>query len=93
MAEDIATETGLVSSGVSGSILSPNAIMGLLLEIQSSLLEMPEHAHLSDSAEDLLFALAHSIKTADASPDIAAMRPKPQSGERQRPQLRIVKGS
>ena len=95
MAEDIATETGLVPTGSSDPTLSPSAIVGLLLEIQSSLLENPEHAHLSDAAEDLLLGLVRSIKNVEALDgcgDSHSTRPVlPPSGDTVRPQLRIVK--
>ncbi len=97
MAEDIATEIGLIGSGSSDQTLSPAAIVGLLLEIQSSLLETPEHAHLSDAAEDLLLGLVRSIKNAEALNAAAANRPGqpavPASGKTGRPKLRIVKGA
>ncbi|WP_108880714.1 hypothetical protein [Anderseniella sp. Alg231-50] len=95
MAEDTATEIGLIPTGSSAVTLSPDAIVGLMLEIQSSLLETPEHAHLSDAAEDLLLGLVRSIKNAQALNARGGVHP-PQppvsaSGERIRPQLRVVK--
>jgi hypothetical protein len=97
MAEDIATEIGLVLTGSADPTLSPSAIVGLMLEIQSSLLENPEHAHLSDAAEGLLLDLVRSIRNVEA-PDASdgghSTQPVlPPSGEAVRPQLRIVKGS
>ena len=95
MTEDIATQIGLIGSGSSDPALSPSAVVGLLLEIQASLLETPEHAHLSDAAEDLLLALVRSIKNAEVANAAGAERQgQPAaalSGERNRPQLRIVK--
>ncbi len=92
MAEDTATGIGLVLAGASDPTLSPSAIAALLLEIQSSLLETPEHAHLSEAAEDLLLALVRSIKDADAARGSHGAQPSvPISGEAARPQLRIVK--
>ena len=97
MSEDIATEIGLVLTGSSDTALSPSAIVGLMLEIQSSLLESPEHAHLSDAAEDLLLGLVRSIKNVEAlnaSGGSHSTRPvQPPSGNAVRPQLRIVKGN
>ncbi len=92
MAEDTATGIGLVPTGASDPTLSPSAIAALLLEIQSSLVETPEHAHLSEAAEDLLLALVRSIKDADAARGSAgAQASVSKSGEAARPQLRIVK--
>ena len=97
MTEDIATEIGLVPTGSSDTALSPSAIVGLMLEIQASLLETPEHAHLSDAAEDLLLALVRSIKNAEALNAAGADRPEQPamapSGKRGRPQLWVVKGA
>ncbi len=94
MAEDIAERPGLVPTEASDPPLSPSAIAALLLEIQSSLLETPEHAHLSEAAEDLLLALVRSIKKADAARDSAGEEVcEPACGEAARPQLRIVKTS
>jgi len=97
MAEDIATEFGLLSSVSSETTLSPSAIVGLLLEIQTSLLETPEHAHLSDTAEDLLFGLVRSMKNAEALGVAGITQPgKPAvtaSGENAKPRLRIVTNS
>ena len=95
MAEDIATEIGLIRTGSSDLTLSPSAIAGLMLEIQSSLLEMPEHAHLSDAAEDLLLGLVRSIKNAEAQIATGAEGAEQSEGApaatKGRPQLRIVK--
>ncbi len=95
MAEDIATEIGLIRTGSSDLTLSPSAIAGLMLEIHSSLLEMPEHAHLSDAAEDLLLALVRSIKKAEARTTTGAKGAEQSIGApaatKGRPQLRIVK--
>lgn len=95
MAEDIATEIGLIGSGSSDLTLSPSAIVGLMLEIQSSLLQTPEHAHLSDAAEDLLLDLVRSIKNSETQNTIAADGAEQPAvapaGIRGRPQLRIVK--
>ena len=97
MVEDIATEIGLVLTGSSDTALIPSAIVGLMLEIQSSLLESPEHAHLSDAAEDLLLGLVRSIKNVEAlnaSGGSHSTRPvQLPSGNAVRPQLRIVKGN
>ena len=95
MAEDIATEIGLIGSGSSDLSLSPSAIVGLMLEIQSSLLQTPEHAHLSDAAEDLLLDLVRSIKNAETQTTNGADRAEEPAeapaGIRGRPHLRIVK--
>ena len=92
MSEDTATGIGLVRTGIADPTLSPSAIAALLLEIQSSLLETPEHAHLSEAAEDLLLALVRSIKVADAARSSDGATPSvPASGEAGKPQLRIVK--
>ena len=95
MAEDIATEIGLITTGSSDLTLSPSAIVGLMLEIHSSLLETPEHAHLSDAAEDLLLGLVRSIKNAEAQtttgPDGADQPAVVPAVTKGRPQLRIVK--
>jgi len=97
MAEDIATKFGLLSSVSSEATLSPSAIVALLLEIQSSLLETPEHAHLADTAEDLLFGLVRSIKNAEAL-GVAGIaqpgRPAVTASEKNgKPRLRIVANS
>jgi len=92
MTEDIASRPGLVLTDASDPTLSPSAIVALLLEIQSSLLENPDHAHLSESAEDLLLALVRSVKEADASRGSAGVKPSvPGSADAGKPQLRIVK--
>jgi hypothetical protein len=95
MAEDIATEIGLIGSGSSDQTLSPGAIVGLMLEIQSSLLQTPEHAHLSDAAEDLLLNLVRSIKNTEiqttTGADGAKQPVQAPASIRGRPQLRIVK--
>ncbi len=94
MTEDIASKTGLIGPASPGMTLSPSAIVGLMLEIQSSLLESPEHAHLSEAAEDLLLALVRSIKNAEAVNAVGSDNPghgaAPFSGARGKPQLRIV---
>ena len=66
MTEDIVTEFGSLPPISGGSILSPGEMVSLLLEIQSSLLETPEYAHLSEPAEDLLLGLVRSMKNAEA---------------------------
>ncbi|MEO9874427.1 MAG: hypothetical protein ABJM26_05885 [Anderseniella sp.] len=95
MAEDIATEIGLIGSGSSDPTLSPSAIVGLMLEIQSSLLQSPEHAHLSDAAEDLLLDLVRSIKNTERQNAIGtdgAEQPAEMPAQRRgKPHLRIVK--
>ena len=97
MAEDIATETGLLSSVSSGATLSPSAIVALLLEIQSSLLETHEHAHLADTAEDLLFGLARSMKKVEAlnvsSVSSSGKTPVTVSEKQEKPKLWIVTNS
>jgi len=97
MVEDIATEFGLLSPVSSDATLSPSAIVGLLLEIQSSLLEIPEHAHLSDPAEDLLLGLVRSMKNAEAlgaAGIVQAGEPvAAASGEDGKPRLRVITSS
>ncbi len=60
--------------------MSPSAIVGLMLEIQSSLLQTPEHAHLSDAAEDLLLDLVRSIKNAETQTTTGADRGRTRGG-------------
>ena len=97
MAEDTATELELLPSDAAEAILSPSAIAGLLLEIQSSLLETPEHAHLADPAEDLLLGLVRSIKNAEALAAAGITQAgKPAamaSGDDGKPRLRVVTSS
>jgi len=97
MAEDSAAESGLPSEVSCEAALSPGAIVGLLLEIQTSLLEKPEHAHLCDTAEDLLFGLVRSMKNAEAPGAAGNAQPgKPAltaSGRNAKPRLRIVTNS
>ena len=97
MTEDNAAEFGLPSQVSCEAALSPGAIVSLLLEIQTSLLETPEHAHLSDTAEDLLFGLVRSMKNADAPGAAGDVQPgKPAltaSGRNAKPRLRIVTNS
>ena len=93
MTEDIAKELDMVSTGSPGPSLSASAIMSLLIEIQASLLESENHAHLADSAEDLLFGLALSMKNGPAQTakvDSRSSDASP-SNTRTRPQLRLVK--
>ena len=97
MAKDIATELGMLSLVSSEATLSPSAIVSLLLEIQTSLLETPEHAHLSDTAEDLLLGLVRSMKNAEALGIAGMAQPaKPAvttSGKSAKPRLRVVMNS
>ncbi len=97
MAEDSAAEFGIAPPVTSELTLSAEAIAGLLLEIQASLLEMPEHAHLSDTAEDLLFGLVRSMKNAKARGAAGQAQPGnpalTASGRDAKPRLRIVTNS
>ena len=94
MTEDIATEFGLLPPISGETILSPGEMVALLLEIQSSLLETPEYAHLSDPAEDLLLGLVRSMKNAEAlsRAGVATVgKPvDPGPGDAGRPRLRVV---
>lgn len=92
MAKDIAKELETVSTGSSGPSLSADAIMSLLIEIQASLVESADHAHMADTAEDLLFGLALSIKNGHAAEAVAGSRHsgKSPSCSRTGPQLRLV---
>jgi len=93
MTKDIAKEIDMVSTGLPGPSLNAGAIMSLLIEIQASLLESEDHAHLADTAEDLLFGLALSIKNGPAQHATVASRSSggSTSGTRTKPQLRLVK--
>ena len=93
MTKDTATEIDMVSTGSPGPSLSASAIMSLLIEIQASLLESEDHAHLADTAEDLLFGLAMSIKNGQAQHASAGSRSpgRSTSGTNTSPKLRLVK--